>query len=304
MDKYNNRRNLFKQLLDDPKILSMVVAPDALAARIAEQEGFKAVFVAGYATAASKLALPDRGILDFGQMLENLKEIVDAVNIPVFVDGDTGYGDSENVARTVRAYESAGASGIFLEDQVWPKRCGHMDGKSVVPAEELAKKIKTATKARKYSNFQIMSRTDSRQMYGLQEAIDRSKLYKQSGADMVFIEDPQSKDELKRIVEEFPDTPLMANMIEDGATPMMSAKELEDMGYSLVVHPTALTYADAYAQRAVLEDINKTGQTSTTKKHMVTFTDFNNMVGLDDLNELENKYSTFNMTKMLNDLSL
>ncbi|MBW1605867.1 oxaloacetate decarboxylase [Lactobacillus sp. Sy-1] len=304
MRDYSEKRAAFKHLIYDSKILSMAVAPDALAAKIAEQTGFKAVFVAGYATSASTLGLPDRGILDFGQMLQKLKEIIDAVNIPVFVDGDTGYGDIENVARTVRCYEAAGAAGIFLEDQVWPKRCGHMAGKSVVPAAELAAKIKMASAARRHDDFLIMSRTDARQMNGLQNAIDRSKLYQHSGADMVFIEAPQSKAELATIAAEFPDTPLMANMIEDGATPMLPIEELEAMGYSFVVHPTALTYANAYADKAVLKELHDLGRTDKTKQHMVTFNDFNQLVGLDSLNDLEKRYSAQPMAAMINEIGL
>ncbi|UQS86902.1 oxaloacetate decarboxylase [Nicoliella spurrieriana] len=304
MRDYDEKRTQFKKLTSGDRILSMVVAPDALAAKVAEKTGFKAIFVAGYATAASTRSLPDRGILDFGEMLSKLREIVATVDIPVFVDGDTGYGDTENVARTVRAYENAGAAGIFLEDQVWPKRCGHMAGKSVVPADELADKIKTAVKARRHSNFTIMSRTDARQMYGLEEAIKRSHQYQDAGADMIFIEAPQSKDELREIANEFPNTPLMANMIEDGATPMTSVDELKSMGYSIAVHPTALTYAHAYADKEFLQELHTVGRTEKTKQHMVTFNDFNDFVGLNDLNTIEQKYSKAPMQDMLNQLKL
>ncbi|UQS85949.1 isocitrate lyase/PEP mutase family protein (plasmid) [Nicoliella spurrieriana] len=302
MRNYNQQRNEFQRLINDHQILSMAVAPDALSAKIAEQVGFKAIFVAGYATAASSRSLPDRGILDFGEMLSKLREIIAAVNIPVFVDGDTGYGDCENVARTIRAYESAGAAGIFLEDQVWPKRCGHMAGKSVVPASELIAKIETAVATRRHANFTIMSRTDARQVYGLENAIERSRSYQAAGADMIFIEAPKSTAELETIAKAFPNTPLMANMIEDGATPMTSVNELEEMGYSMVVHPTALTYAHAYADRDFLTELYQLGKTEQTKEHMVTFNDFNQFVGLDKLNQIEHEYSKAPMQAMIDQM--
>ncbi|MHA8262684.1 isocitrate lyase/PEP mutase family protein [Lactobacillaceae bacterium Melli_B3] len=304
MKDYSEERRTFNHLIYGNQILSMTVAPDALAARIAEQEGFQAIFVAGYATSASTLAMPDRGILDFGEMLAKIREITAAVSIPVFADADTGYGDLENVARTARCYEAAGAAGMFIEDQVWPKRCGHMAGKSVVPAEELAAKIKMASRSRRHKDFLIMARTDARQMNGLQDAIDRCRLYRQSGADMLFIEAPQSKAELQQIAATFPETPLMANMIEDGATPMLSAKELEAMGYSFVVHPTALTYAHAYADREFLHELHEIGRTDKTKDHMVTFNDFNESVGLDELNDLEQRYANDQMQKLIDDISI
>ncbi|MEJ6401108.1 isocitrate lyase/PEP mutase family protein [Nicoliella lavandulae] len=303
MKTFEKERQDFNKLIYGDKILSMVVAPDALAAKIAEKEGFQSIFVAGYTTSASSLSLPDRGILDFGQMLSKIKEIISAVNIPVFADADTGYGDNENVARTTRAYESAGASGMFIEDQAWPKRCGHMAGKSVVPAEELASKIKAACNARQNKDFLIMARTDARQMNGLADAIRRGQLYKEAGADMIFIEAPQSKEELKYIADTFKGTPLMANMIEGWATPMTSTAELEEMGYSFVVHPTALTYAHAYADKEFLRGLHQIGQTKDTKKHMIKFNEFNHFVGLDSLNQLESNYSNEAMETMINSIN-
>jgi len=299
MKTFADKRTTFNKLLTAPEILSMAVAPDALAARVAESVGFKAVFCAGYATSASTLALPDRGILDFGQMLHKLREIVAAVNVPVFADADTGYGDTENVARTVRSFEAAGAAGLFIEDQVWPKRCGHMAGKSVVPAEELAAKIQAAVAARKHQDFLIMSRTDARQVNGLQDALDRSKLYRQAGADIVFVEAPQSVDELKTIAKTFPETPLMSNMIEDGETPLLTAKQLQDIGFSFTVHPNALTYAHAYADRELLSELATTGKTAKSRAHMIAFNDFNHFVGLEKLNALEAEYAPEKMTSFI-----
>lgn len=298
MRTFEKERQTFKQLIDDPKILNMVVVPDVLAAKVAVSVGFDAIFMAGYAASADLLGQPDRGILDYGQVLDQLRRIIAAVDVPVFADADTGYGDIENVKRTVREFEQAGAAGLFIEDQVWPKRCGHMAGKSVVPTEELVAKIKAAVEARQNDDFLIMSRTDARQVYGLEEAIARSKAYHEAGADMVFVEAPQSKDELRQVVDAFPDVPLMANMIEDGDTPLCTIQELEAMGYALVVHPNALTYADTYADRELMTELYQTGKTEHAREHMVQFNDFNNFVNLPGLNQLEQNYSKESMAKI------
>ncbi|MFT8459172.1 MAG: isocitrate lyase/PEP mutase family protein [Liquorilactobacillus ghanensis] len=299
MKTFNKNRKKFKEMMFGNQLVNMVVVPDALAAKIAEQAGFQALFVAGYASSADLLGLPDRGVLDFGQQLEQLFRICQTVDIPVFVDADTGYGDVENVKRTVQSFEQAGAVGLFLEDQVWPKRCGHMLGKQLVPTENLVEKIKVAVTTRRNNDFLIMSRTDARQSYGLEEAINRSHQYQAAGADMIFIEAPQSKNELQRIVKEFPNVPLMANMIEGGATPLTSAKELGEMGYRILVHPTDLTYVNAYADRALLNELKSTGKTTHSQKHMIQFSEFNQMVGLDRLNKLDQQYSEKVMQQLL-----
>lgn len=300
MEKYNQLRNKFKQMMFGGHLVNMVVVPDVLAAKIAEQEGFDALFVAGYAASADLLGMPDRGILDFGQQLDQLHRVCEAVDVPVFADADTGYGDEENVKRTTRAFEQAGAVGLFLEDQVWPKRCGHMANKQVEPTEVLEGKLKAAVSARENDNFLIMSRTDARQSYGLDEAINRSKRYHAAGSDMIFIEAPQSKDELQKVADTFPEVPLMANMIEGGATPLTSATELDEMGYSILVHPNDLTYVDSYADRMLLHELKTTGKTDESQKRMIEFPEFNQMVGLDKLNALDQKYSQKSMKELLN----
>lgn len=300
MKSFSENRKKFKKMMYGQQLVNMVVVPDALAAKIAEQAGFQALFVAGYAASADLLGLPDRGVLDFGQQLEQLNRICQAVDVPVFADADTGYGDLENVRRTVKSFEQAGAVGLFLEDQAWPKRCGHMLGKQLVPTEELSAKIKAAVEARRNDDFLIMSRTDARQTYGLKEAINRSYQYCAAGADMVFIEAPQSKAELQKIATEFPDVPLMANMIEGGATPLTSADELSKMGYRILVHPTDLTYVNAYADRMLLHELKLTGKTTNSQQRMFQFSEFNQTVGLDHLNDLDKQYSETIMKQLLN----
>lgn len=299
MEKYNQLREKFKKMMFGGHLVNMVVVPDVLAAKIAEQEGYDALFVAGYAASADLLGMPDRGILDFGQQLDQLHRVCEAVDVPVFADADTGYGDTENVKRTVQAFEQAGAVGLFLEDQVWPKRCGHMANKQVEPTEVLEGKLKAAVSARQNDNFLIMSRTDARQSYGLDEAINRSKRYHAAGSDMIFIEAPQSKAELQKVAKTFPDVPLMANMIEGGATPLTSAQELDEMGYSILVHPNDLTYVDSYADRMLLHELKTTGKTTESQKRMIEFPEFNQMVGLDKLNALDQKYSKESMKELL-----
>lgn len=291
MKKFNQMRQQFQQAVFGTQVVNMVVAPDSLAAKVAQQQGFKAIFAAGYATSASNLAMPDRGLADFGIMLNKCREIVNAVDIPVFADADTGYGDLANVRRTVRSYEAIGAAGLFLEDQTWPKRCGHMAGKSVVPQAEMVAKIEAAAAARQHDDFLIMSRTDARAVYDLETAIARSQAYHAAGADLVFIEAPRSVAELKQIAAAFPDVPLMANMIEDGATPLLSSTELQELGFSIVVHPTALTYAQTYADEQVLHELATAGTTMQSKAAMVTFDRFNQFVGLDEINQLEARYA-------------
>ncbi|WP_281165691.1 isocitrate lyase/phosphoenolpyruvate mutase family protein [Liquorilactobacillus sicerae] len=308
----NNGFNKFKQLRQQFKqavfakdnIVNMVVAPDSLAAKIAEKQGYRAIFAAGYATSASNLAKPDRGLADFGVMLNKCREIVNAVNIPVFADADTGYGGLNNIVRTVASYEAIGACGLFLEDQIWPKRCGHMTGKRVESTEVLTEKIKMAVKTRQDPNFLIMSRTDARAVYDLSTAIMRSQTYLKAGADLVFIEAPASIDELKAELAAFPDTPLMLNMIEGGATPILSAEQAQKMGFRIIVHPTALTYAQTYATDRVLSILKRTGKTAAAKDIMLSFSEFNNFIGLSAIDQLEEQYSHEKMQALLSKMAI
>lgn len=299
MLKNERMRKQFKNHIYSGNSLQMPVAPDALAAKIAEKIGFKAVFSAGYATSASSYAMPDRGVTDFGMSLERTREIINAVDIPVFADSDTGYGDLENVRRTVENYEAIGAAGIFIEDQVWPKRCGHMAGKQVEPTEILEEKIKIAVQTRKHDDFLIMSRTDARGVYDLDEAIERSKRYKEAGADLIFIEAPQSIKEFEKIHQAFPDTHLMANMLEGGQTPLTKTSDLEKLGFNIVVYPTALTYAQAYTEKELLQTLLDKGTTESYQDKMITFSEFNDFIGLDEVNGRDQDYAAENMLQYM-----
>lgn len=282
--------SLREQLEDKTKIIVLPGVFDALSARIAEQVGFDAMFQTGYGSSAALLGMPDFGFLNAGETVDNARRIIRAVKVPVLVDADTGYGSPLNVWRLVQDLESLGAAGIFLEDQIWPKRCGHMIGKDVIPKDEYLPKLKAAVEARKSKDFVIVARTDARAPIGLDEAIERGKAYKKVGADVIFVEAPRSIEELKKVAEEI-DAPLVANMIEDGVTPTLSAQELLNLGYRMAVFPLSALYSATYAMRQVLTELKKTGATRVTRKMMVTFKDFNRFVDLDKYMNLEKRYT-------------
>jgi 2,3-dimethylmalate lyase len=283
-------RSLREQLQDKKSIIVLPGVFDALSARIAQQVGFSAMFQTGYGSAAALLGMPDFGLLNAGETIDNANRIISAVDVPVLVDADTGYGNPLNVWKLVRDLENMGAAGIFLEDQVWPKRCGHMAGKDVIPKNDYIPKLRAAVEARRSKEFIIVARTDARAPLGLDEAIDRGKAYRKAGADVIFVEAPRTTAELKRVADEI-DAPLVANMIEDGVTPNLPAKDLLDLGYRIAVFPLSALYSATYAMQQVLTELKKTGATKQTRKLMVTFKDFNQFVDLNKFMDLERRYS-------------
>ncbi len=290
MSNRTTELSLRERLEDKNKIIVLPGVFDALSARIAEQVGFDAMFQTGYGSSATLLGMPDFGFLNAGETLDNARRIIRAVSVPVLVDADTGYGNPLNVWRLVRDLESSGAAGIFLEDQVWPKRCGHMVGKDVIPKDDYLPKLKAAIEARKSRDFIIVARTDARAPKGLEEAIERGKAYRKAGADVIFVEAPRSIEELKKVADEI-DAPLVANMIEDGVTPTIPAQELLKLGYRIAVFPLSALYSATYAMREVLTELKEKGETRQTRKMMVTFKDFNQFVGLDKYMDLEKRYT-------------
>ncbi len=281
--------SLREQLEDKNKIIVLPGVFDALSAKIAEHVGFEAMFQTGYGSSAALLGMPDFGLLNSGETVDNAMRIIRAVSVPVLVDADTGYGNPLNVWRLVRDLESLGAAGIFLEDQVWPKRCGHMVGKDVIPKEEYIPKLKAAIEARHSKDFIIVARTDARAPIGLEEAIERGKAYRKAGADVIFVEAPRSVEELKKVANEI-DAPLVANMIEDGVTPNLSASELLQIGYKIAVFPLSAIYSATFAMRQVLTELKNTGATKEARNIMVTFKDFNQFMDLDHFRDLEKRY--------------
>jgi 2,3-dimethylmalate lyase len=286
-----NKLSLRKQLEDKKKIMVLPGVFDALSARIAEKVGFDAIFQTGYGSAATLLGMPDYGFLNAGETIDNARRIMRAVNIPVIVDVDTGYGNPLNVWRLVRDLQSLGAAGIFLEDQVWPKRCGHMIGKEVVSKDDYIMKLKAAVEAREDKDFIIVARTDARAPLGLDEAIQRGRAYHKAGADVIFIEAPRSIEELKRIAKEI-NAPLVANMIEEGLTPNLPSKDLLKMGYRIVVFPLSGLYAATFAIKQVFLELKNSGVTQQGRKMMVTFKDFNKFVDLHKYAALEKRYAS------------
>jgi len=280
---------LLKKLILDNEILVMPGAYDATAARIIEQTGFKAVTLGGYPTSASLLGKPDVSLLTLTEMAAHTRNLAEAVDIPVFTDGDTGYGNVINVARTVREFEHAGAAGMFIEDQIFPKRCGHMEGKQVIPPDEMVPKIKAAVDARHDQDFIIMARTDSLAVHGVSEAIERANKYFEAGADLIFIEAPTSKEEMIKINLEV-SAPTMAIQIEGGKTPVFTTKELEDIGYNVVVFPISSLYAAAWAVKQVMKALITTGTTREFVDKMISFDDFNMLMGLNEIREQEDYY--------------
>ena len=262
---------------------------DALSAKIAARAGFEVIFITGYSVSATHLGEPDFGLLTQTEVVDAAQRICSVVDKPVIVDADTGYGNAINVIRTVHDLMRAGAAGMFLEDQVWPKRCGHMKGKQVVALDEQVKKLTAAVEARGDGDFFIVARTDSRQALGLKEAITRGLAFKAAGADAVFIEAPESKDEMREISKQVPG-PLVANMLERGVTPLMGPEELKELGFDLIVWPLAPLYAVAKSLTDVYTTLRRNGSTLEILDRLMPFNEFNGIVGLDEKYALDAKY--------------
>lgn len=284
-----NKGKKLRELLAAKEILVAPGAHDALTAKIIEKTGFSAVYMTGYGQAASHLGTPDVGLLTMTEMLARANNFASAVDIPVIADGDTGFGNAVNVMRTVRQYEMAGVAAIQLEDQVAPKKCGHMTGRQVIPMEEMVGKIKAAVEARQNPDFVIIARTDARTVHGIDEAIRRGKAYEEAGADVIFIESPESVEEMKMITSNFK-VPVLANMVEGGRTPLLTTNELEGIGYNLVIFPTASTYITAQAMKNLMEELKAKGTTKELMDQMIPFPEFNKMIGLPEIREIEAKY--------------
>ncbi|MDO8547559.1 MAG: oxaloacetate decarboxylase [Nitrospirales bacterium] len=278
-------------LLEKERTLIFPGVYDALSAKLVERAGFPLTFVSGYSVAATQLGLPDFGYLTQTEMVATAKRVCAAVTIPIIIDADTGYGNALNVIRTVNELIDAGAAGMFLEDQVWPKRCGHMKGKRVIPVEEHVQKIRAAVDARKGRDFFIVARTDARQVNGLEDAIARCKKYKEAGADALFVEAPQSVDELKTLARELP-PPLVANMLEGGATPLLTKDELEKLGLQLIVCPLTALYASAKAMQDMFELIKTAGTTRDHVDRLLSFQQFHDIIDLNGYYKLDEKYRT------------
>jgi methylisocitrate lyase len=277
-------------MLAGPDIVVLPGAYDALSARLAERAGFSAMFTTGFGFSASLLGMPDFGLLTMSETMDRVRHVVDAVSVPVVADMDTGYGNPLNTRRTVREVVSAGAAGIILEDQEWPKKCGHFEGKRVIPAEDHAAKIRAAVDARGADDLVIIARTDARAPLGLDEAIRRVRMYRDAGADVLFVEAPQSVEELRAVRAATGDAPLFANMIEGGKTPLLTWQELQDLGYKMVVFPLSALLAAANAIAAVYEELYRTRTTAGVRDRLMGFHEFEELIGVPELRALEVRY--------------
>jgi len=284
-----SKGQLIRQALRAQGQLIMPGVYDALSAKIAARAGFEVIFITGYSLSATLLGEPDFGLLTQSEVVGAAQRICAVVDTPVIVDADTGYGNAINVMRTVQDLIRAGAAGMFLEDQVWPKRCGHMKGKQVIALDEQLKKLRAAVEATQGSEFFIVARTDSRQALGLTEAITRGLAFKEAGADAVFIEAPESKEEMKEITHQVPG-PLVANMLERGVTPLMGPKELKELGFDLIVWPLAPLYSAAQSLTEVYTTLRRDGSTLAILDRLMPFDDFNRIVGLEEKYALDAKY--------------
>jgi methylisocitrate lyase len=278
-----------RKLIEAPGIVVLPGAYDVLSAKLIEQAGFEVVFTSGFGLSASTLGMPDIGLLTMTETLDRVRRVVDAVSVPVVADMDTGYGNPLNVVRTIQECMNLGVAGVILEDQLWPKKCGHMENKTVIPADEHVEKIRAAAYAREDEDLVIIARTDARGPLGLEEAVRRGHAYADAGADVVFIEAPQSVDELETIGASFR-LPLFANMIEGGKTPFLSAQELERLGFKLVVYPLSGLFAATKAVQDMARHLKAAGTTSGYDR-MVSFHQFEEVIGAQCYRDVETQFA-------------
>jgi 2-methylisocitrate lyase-like PEP mutase family enzyme len=269
-----------------------ILAPgvfDLISALMANTMDFKALYVTGYGTVASYLGLPDAGIATYRDMVERIAQIVKQTSKPIIADADTGYGGLLNVRHTVRGYEDAGVTAIQIEDQEYPKKCGHTPNRRVVPLEDMVKKIEVAVDSRRSDDFLVIARTDSRTSLGIDEAIRRGKAFAKAGADVVFIESPESEEEMLRVAEAI-DAPLFANMVNGGRTPLLSDRRLTEMGYAIAIHPAVGFLSVGAALQKAYADLLANGKTSSSID-LFPFSEFNKLIGFEDVWAFEKKYA-------------
>ena len=273
-----------KQLLVAPGVFDMV------SLRCANQFGFDALYMTGYGTVASHLGLPDAGLATYTDMVGRVKAMASQAAAPLIADGDTGYGGLLNVRHTVRGYEEAGASAIQLEDQEFPKKCGHTPGRRVIPAEDMIKKIRVAVESRRSADFLVIARTDARTTLGLDEALRRAEAYAKAGADVLFVESPESEEEMRTIGRAF-DLPLVANMVEKGRTPVLSREELQALGFRLAIFPVTALLAAVRAMSGVYAHFKDTGSSAGVAVPLQDFADLTKLMGFEDVWEFDRTHA-------------
>jgi 2,3-dimethylmalate lyase len=281
-----------RELLAGPEPLVAPGGYDALSARLIEEAGFGAVYMTGFGTTASLIGRPDVGLLSATEMIDNARRIAAAVNVPVIADADTGYGNAINVVRTVQAYEQAGVAGIHLEDQVTPKRCGHLSGKAVVPPAEMTEKIRAAVAARRDPDFVIIARTDAAAVNGLDDAVTRARGYADAGADMLFVEAPTSERDIATVAAQLRGTaPLVFNGAEGGRTPPVTLERLTELGFSLVLYPIGTLLAATAAIRSLLATVRADGTPAAALGGLPAFGEFTDLIGLPEIQALERRFT-------------
>ncbi|MBV5291378.1 MAG: isocitrate lyase/PEP mutase family protein [Curvibacter lanceolatus] len=279
-----------KQRLSQP---GLVIAPgvhDMVSLRLADSLGFEALYMTGFGTVASHLGLPDAGLATYSDMLGRVQAMAGMARTPLIADGDTGYGGLLNVQHTVRGYEAAGAACIQLEDQEFPKKCGHTPGRRVVPMEDMVRKIRVAAEARRSSDFLIIARTDARTTLGLSEALRRAEAYARAGADILFVESPESEEEMRTIGRSF-DLPLLANMVEGGRTPVLSQADLESIGYKLAIFPVTALLAATQAMQAVYQGLRRQGSSARGTVPLMPFSDLTQLMGFQAVWDFDKRHA-------------
>jgi len=282
-------RQILKQLLKRNKLLVAPGCFDGLSARLVQESGFEAAYLSGGAVARS-MGIPDIGLVTMSEAIERAVQVVSAVTIPVIADADTGYGNAVNLVRSVRELERAGVAAIHIEDQITPKRCGHLDGKEVISLAEMAKKLEAALATRADADFAIIARTDARGVTGFDDAMVRAKAFAKLGVDAIFVEAPQSEAELAEIPQRLPDVPLLVNVFKGGKTPMLPVERLERMGYRIAIYPSETQRAAIYAMRAALRTLKEHGTTESIDDALTTFKERDQIVGLDEWQSIERRY--------------
>jgi len=282
-------RQTLKQLLKRNKLLVAPGCFDGLSARLVQEAGFEAAYLSGGAVARS-MGIPDIGLVTMSESIERAVQVVSAINIPIIADADTGYGNAVNLVRSVREFERAGVSAIHIEDQITPKRCGHLDGKEVISLEEMELKLKAALAARTDPDFAIIARTDARGVNGFEDAVKRANAFAKLGVDAVFFEAPQSEEELAQIPKRVPNVPLLVNVFKGGKTPMLPMDRLEQMGFRIAIYPSETQRAAIHAMRSALSTLKKEGTTESIDANLTTFKDRDKVVGLDNWNKIEREF--------------
>ena len=278
-----------RRLLAGPEFLIVPGVADSLNARLVAEEEFKAIYMTGAGTTAVRLGMPDVGLLTMDEMVDNASRIAEASGLPLIADADTGYGGPLNVMRTIRAYERAGVAGVHIEDQHLPKRCGHLAGKTLVPAGEMAAKIRAAAEAREDSDFVLIARTDAIAVEGFEAAIERGKLYEEAGADVIFVEAPRTREQLAAIPPAF-GVPALLNVGASGKTPMLGAEEAKELGFRLAIYPNFVILAAIPAVRRALRELKEKGTPAALLNEIAGFTELFDIVGMAEVQELEGRY--------------